>query len=148
MADPLRLKISSSGLWGSRLMLCLFVVPIVVLGCTMTGCAVTGGATRFVSPLDVRYREARLKRKAPEVTTSIYRRVLARSMYSRCRMAPSDSVVFNATSRQCSTLVSVILGASRLVLESAADPRFLRPVKTGRRLRWVDFPRAGRCVPR
>ncbi len=54
-------------------------------------------------------------------------------------MVPTDSQAFDLYARDCGALPAAFVIASRLLLERAASPELLRPVRLGDRLRWLDF---------
>jgi hypothetical protein len=118
-----------------------------VLGLALlTACAT--GAPPGAAPmggLEARYRmAARGPAAAPAAATRVYRSFLARSLYSRCRMWPSDSRWFDARAQRCGAAGTTFRAAARLYLEAAAGPRFLRPVLHDGRLLWLDPP--GACA--
>ncbi len=122
------------------------------------GCAGSGAATAPpMSPLEARYRLAvsgaeplddprTAGRAAREVVaTGVYRQVLARSLFSRCKMIPSDSRAFDLRARSCGAPRNVTTATARLLLESAASSRFLRATVHAGRFGWVDLPAS--CAP-
>jgi hypothetical protein len=80
------------------------------------------------------------------VATAIYRDVLSRALFSECQMVPRDSEAFNRRLRWCGPVGAVMVSMSRLMLEMAAQPAYLTPVRLDGRLRWLDPPTS--CVPR
>lgn len=95
------------------------------------------------SPLEVRYRSwTRSGRQVREpdaaISTSVYRNLLAKSMYSQCQMVPHDSEFFDALVKRCGGFQAVFRSAARLLLERSAATNFLTPVRMGGRLRWLD----------
>ena len=111
----------------------------VGLAAVCAGCAAPIPATAPTSAIDVSYRQAR-ERQRVEVATAVYRGLLGKSLYSECEMVPTDSQVFEHRAKRCGGLRAAVLGISRLYLERAATPAFLRPVRLDGRLRWVDLP--------
>ena len=97
--------------------------------------------------LEARYRLAVRGVASPAAATRVYRSFLARSLFSRCRMLPSDSRLFDLRAADCGAAVATYLGAARLYLEVAADPRFLRPAVHDGRLAWFDLASPGSCAP-
>jgi hypothetical protein len=121
------------------------LVAAVVLAC---GCGAPGGRTAAPMPaLEARYRVAARGPSGDTATTRLYRSVLSRGLYSRCRMWPSDSRLFDLRAPDCGALWTSVLGAARLLLEVGASPRVLRPVVVDGQVRWFDLPRAGSCAP-
>jgi hypothetical protein len=109
-------------------------------------CASRTAAVSPVSPLEARYRlELVGAAPAASVSTSIYRQFLGHSLFSACRMVPSDSHMFDARARRCGALQAAVRGIARLFLERAATPDYLRPVRLDGRLRWLDLPDPVRC---
>jgi hypothetical protein len=111
---------------------------------------------RPLGALEARYVLARQQREprgttaAPrrwQTATAAYRAVLAPSLGSRCRMFPSDSVLFDARAARCGAATATLLGVSRLLLEAEGSPRFLPALVVEQRLRWLDLPRSGSCAP-
>ncbi len=96
------------------------------------------------SPLKVRYQawtrghHGHSGASSVAVSTSVYRNLLAKSMYSECRMVPHDSAYFDVLVKRCGGLKAVFLSAARLLLERAANSDFLIPVRMGGSLRWLD----------
>ena len=80
-----------------------------------------------------------MHRAGPSVSTSVYRDLLAKSMYSQCRMVPHDSAFYDALVKRCGGLHAVFHGAARLLLERSASNDFLVPVRMDNRLKWVDL---------
>jgi hypothetical protein len=113
------------------------------------GCAVAH-RERPLSALDARYVYERLARQGERgrtVTTSAYRGVLSRSLFSRCRMYPSDSQLFDRRARACGAALAGVLGIARLYLETAGGPDVLFPVIAEGRVRWLDLPPGSLCGP-
>src|SRR5262245_49898069 len=110
----------------------------------LAACA-EGRTVEPASPIEARYRLARDGRHAPAVATSVYRDFLGKSPASRCRMVPTDSEMFDVRSRRCGSLLAAVAGISRLLLETAGSPRFLRPLRMDGRLRWWDLPGRDPC---
>jgi hypothetical protein len=79
-------------------------------------------------------------RIAPAVSTGIYRDGLARSLYSRCQMFPSDSELYDRRARACGASTAAVLGAARLLLEVEASAESLPLTFADHRLRWLDAP--------
>lgn len=96
------------------------------------------------SPLEVRYRAwtrgtgTGVTKTGPAVSTSVYRNVIAKSMYSQCRMVPHDSEYFDRLAKRCGSLRAVFRSAARLLLERAASTDYLVPVRLGGALHWLD----------
>ena len=113
------------------------------------GCGAAGPApARSASALETRWRLARARRAAgPRIgaTTWVYRHLLGKSLYARCRMVPTDSEAFDQRARRCGALAAAVLGAARLLLETAATPAVLHPVRLDGRLRWLDLVEDGPC---
>ncbi len=98
--------------------------------------------------VEVRYRlAARRSSIPPAAATQVYRGFLARSMFSRCRMIPTDSQLFDVRARRCGALRAAVLGWARLLLETSASPRFVRPALLDGHLGWFDLPPAQACDP-
>ena len=126
-----------------------------ILGSALwTGCLLQTPNTKQGSALEVMYRLGRVSGRAsslapspggPAVTTSAYRDVLAKSIFSRCRMVPSDSEMFDILLRRCGVVRAVLRSSARLLLERAATPAYLRPVRLGGRLHWLDLPGRQPC---
>ena len=102
--------------------------------------------TRPTTVLEARYRMRHVSPPRPNTATWIYRNVVGRSLFSRCRMLPSDSEAFNLRARACGPLRAVILGTSRLLLEEAAHPTFMTPMIAEGRVRWLDIPSGDLCA--
>jgi putative component of membrane protein insertase Oxa1/YidC/SpoIIIJ protein YidD len=99
------------------------------------------------SPLELRYR-AWSQVERPEgaaVSTSVYREIFAKSMYSQCKMFPHDSSYFDTLVKRCGGLRAVFRGAARLLLEHEANSDFLTPVRHEGRLKWLDLVGASPC---
>jgi hypothetical protein len=127
-----------------------------ILGSALwAGCLLQTPNTKQGSALEVMYRLGRVSGRAstslaapsstslaagPAVTTSAYRDVLAKSIFSRCRMVPSDSEMFDILLKRCGVVRAVLRSSARLLLERAATPAYLRPVRLGGRLHWLDLP--------
>jgi hypothetical protein len=121
-----------------------------ILGVALwTGCLLQTPATRQGSALEVMYRlgrgSGRALSPAPAVTTSAYRDVLSKSIYSRCRMVPTDSEMFDILLKRCGVVRAVLRSSARLFLERAATPAYLRPVRIEGHLRWLDLPGRQPC---
>ncbi|MCG8419917.1 MAG: hypothetical protein MJE77_18450 [Proteobacteria bacterium] len=111
-----------------------------------SGCIVRAPASNPGSAIEVRYRLRTLRvGNGSGVVTATYRNILARSLFSRCQMVPSDSQMFDLRVKRCGTLRTVVGSIARLFLERAATGRYLRPVRFEGRLRWLDFPDAVSC---
>lgn len=116
-----------------------------VVAALLAACGAPGNA-RPASGLEVRYRALASRRgAAPRVATAIYRGVLSRALYSDCAMVPRDSEAFDRWIGRCGPVRAVTLGMSRLLLEVAARPAYLTPVRLGGKMRWVDPPTS--CAP-
>jgi hypothetical protein len=101
-----------------------------------------------MSALDARYVAAQRRPRARAVATDIYQHLLARSLYSRCEMFPTDSQLFDQRARDCGAVTASVLGISRLFLEAEASQDVLPPLFEDRRLRWLDLPTADSvCAP-
>jgi hypothetical protein len=124
----------------------------------VAGCLLQTPNTKQGSALEVMYRLGRVSGRAsspapssasssagPAVTTSAYRDVLSKSIFSRCRMVPSDSEMFDILLRRCGVVRAVMRSSARLLLERAATPAYLRPVRLGGRLHWIDLPGRQPC---
>jgi putative component of membrane protein insertase Oxa1/YidC/SpoIIIJ protein YidD len=114
------------------------------------GCLLRAPDTPPGSALEVMYRQRREGDRAaslssPAVTTSAYRDVLAKSIFSRCRMVPSDSEMFDVLMKRCGVVRAVLRSSARLLLERAATPAYLRPVRLHGRLQWLDPPGRQPC---
>ena len=109
------------------------------------GCAVQGTSRRPVGALETRYRLRHASGGRVNTATSVYRQVLARSLYSDCKMVPSDSEAFNLRAKQCGPLRALVVSVGRLFLEEARGPQFLRPVRWRGGARWLDVPRGDSC---
>ena len=131
------------------LLLAIVLAGGLLAGGLLAGCQVAVPAGRPASPLELRYRMRHLPAadRDPGTSTSVYRGVLARSMYSDCRMRPSDSVAYAERLRRCGITRAVFTAAARLLLERAATPAYLRPVRHDGKLRWMDLPAPGTCAP-
>jgi len=105
----------------------------------LLGCAPASLQRRPVAPLEARFRAGRARAPAT-AATSVYRDLLARSLYSRCRMWPTDSVAFDVHARRCGALSATVHAAARLLLEREARPEYLAPVALEGRIRWLDLP--------
>jgi hypothetical protein len=114
-------------------------VKFMPVACLVLACTSGRELARPGSALEARWQLGR-DRERRVVATSIYRDLLSRSLFARCRMVPTDSHYFDARARRCGGLSAAIDGAARLYLESAATPRFLRPLRLDGRLRWLDLP--------
>jgi putative component of membrane protein insertase Oxa1/YidC/SpoIIIJ protein YidD len=99
------------------------------------------------SPLEIRYRswKRHTSGQSTAVSTSVYRDLLAKSMFSQCKMVPHDSEYYNVLVRRCGGLRAVFRGAARLFLERAASTDFLTPVRIDGRLKWVDLLEDSPC---
>ena len=101
-----------------------------------------------MSALDARAVLASSRSGQPgTVPTDVYRGLLARSLYSRCKMFPSDSQVFDLRAPACGSLGAAVLGMARLFLEEEASPKILPVTFADGRIRWWDLPRRGDCAP-
>jgi len=86
--------------------------------------------------------------KRPETSTLVYRNILAESLFSRCRMFPSDSELYDLRAAGCGAAPAAVMGISRLLLEVAASSRVLPSLIVDRRVRWLDLPPGGDpCAP-
>lgn len=114
----------------------------------MVLCACASGreVARPGSALEARWR-LRQHGGPRVVVTAVYRDLLSASLFARCKMVPTDSEMFDRRARRCGALQAAVLGISRLFLEAAATPRFLRPLREGGRLRWWDVPGRDPCSP-
>ena len=102
---------------------------------------------RAVGGVDARYMTTRGRATSVALATGVYRNVLSRSLYSRCRMFPSDSELFDRRARTCGATVGAVLGASRLLLETEASPEILPVTFADGRLRWFDNGAPTACAP-
>jgi hypothetical protein len=109
-------------------------------------CGQHGIGTAPTSVLEARYRLRHVSQSQPNTATWIYRNVVGRSLFSRCRMFPSDSEAFNLRAKACGPLRAVILGTSRLLLEEAGHPDFMHPMTIDGRVRWLDIPSGDLCA--
>jgi hypothetical protein len=109
-------------------------------------CSPPGIRTRPASVLEARYRLRHLSRARVNTATWVYRNVVGRSLFSRCRMYPSDSEAFNLRAKACGPLRAVLLGTSRLLLEEAGHPTFMHPMTAEGRVRWLDIPSGDLCA--
>jgi hypothetical protein len=129
----------------------LLRIGLAILSMTLAnGCLLRAPATPPGSALEVMYRQRRGTERsplpaAPAVTTSAYRDILAKSIFSRCRMVPSDSEMFDILLKRCGVVRSVMRSSARLLLERAATPAYLRPVRLEGHLRWLDLPGRNVC---
>lgn len=128
-----------------RTRLTRLAIGLVVAAAPLAACGAPGNA-RPASGLEVSYRAlAARSGGAPGVATAIYRDVLARALYSDCAMVPRDSEAFNQRLHRCGPVRAVVVSMSRLLLEVAARPAYLTPVRMGGRMRWIDPPTS--CAP-
>ena len=112
------------------------------------GCLSGRTLERPGSALEARWRWQHRDRGGERVVaTAIYRDVLAKSLFARCRMMPTDSQIFDHRARRCGSLTAAVLGVARLYLEASATPRFLHPLTLEGRLRWLDLPGRDGCWP-
>ena len=114
----------------------LFVGAFVLASCSSTHLQRAPG-----SPLEVRYQSwtrGQSQVPAAAISTSVYRNLLAKSMYSQCRMVPHDSAFFDALVKRCGGFQAVFRSAARLFLERSASTNFLTPIRMGGNLRWLD----------
>jgi hypothetical protein len=114
---------------------------------------ITGTAQPPMGGLETRYRlvtrrAARVSPAPPAAATRVYRDFLARSMFSRCRMIPTDSQLFDLRARRCGSVPAAVLGWSRMLLEVEATPATVRPALLDGHLGWFDLPGVEReCAP-
>jgi hypothetical protein len=121
-------------------------VLVLVAVCALSACGGhLGGAAPPLSPLEARYRLALRGAAPPVVATSIYRGLLAQSLFSRCRMIPTDSRFYDLRARRCGSLVTAVTSAARLFLETSASPRYLRATVIEGRVGWVHLPPVSGC---
>jgi hypothetical protein len=118
---------------------------LVLAGLLGLACVSGRPLERTGSALEARWRWRRETRARRAVATVVYQDLLGRSLFARCEMVPTDSQMFDHRSRRCGALPAVVLGISRLYLEAAATPRFLRPLTMDGRLRWLDLPGPDEC---
>jgi len=113
----------------------------------VAGCVAEAPPVRRAGVLELRYRMGalRLSQERTSTSTAFYRSVLARSLSTDCRMVPSDSRAYQAAIDRCGITRAVIRGAARLLLERAASPVFLQPVRLDGRIRWIDLPDDDSC---
>ena len=112
--------------------------------------ACTPGVHRLhsIGGLDARAVAKLVRPDALAVPTGVYRGLVARSLYSRCQMFPSDSELFDRRARMCGATSAAVLGVARLFLEVEASPDVLPVTFADRRLRWLDLPPASdTCAP-
>ena len=101
-----------------------------------------------MSAVDARFVATRMHPAKPAVATGVYQNLLARSLYARCRMLPSDSELFDRRAHDCGGLTAAVLGISRLYLEVEASPQVLPATFAEGRMRWLDLPPPnGVCAP-
>jgi hypothetical protein len=126
-------------------------IGVALLGMALwTGCLLRAPDTPHGSALEVMYRQRRgsdrrASPSSPAITTSAYRDVLAKSIFSRCQMVPSDSEMFDILLKRCGVVRAVLRSSARLFLERAATPAYLRPVRLEGRLQWLDLPGRRPC---
>lgn len=116
----------------------------VALSCTLAAAAACGGSPPrgwHPAPLAERYRAQNEPRPRAVVATSVYRDILGKTLFSRCKMWPHDSAAFDLLARRCGIVRATFRSAARLLLERAAHPAFLQPLIRDRQLRWLDEPR-------
>ena len=111
----------------------------------LAACAPAISSAPPVSPLVARYRLMSAAQGRPVVATRVYRDVLSSSLASRCRMVPTDSEAFDARARSCGALNAAVIGVSRLYLERAATPAYLRATTLEGRVRWLDLESSEPC---
>ena len=119
---------------------------LLVLVLVLSACASGREVPRTRSALEARWR-ARAGEGRRVVATAVYRDLLARSLFGRCKMVPTDSQIFDVRARRCGALAAAVMGVSRLFLEASATPRFLAPLTLDGRLRWWDVPGRDPCSP-
>lgn len=113
-----------------------------------TACATGGHRTGSMGGLDAQTVVTASRRGAPGVSTAIYRDLVARTLYSRCQMYPSDSELYDRRARACGATSAAVLGAARLLLEVEASPEVLPVTFADGRLRWLDAPLPSHaCTP-
>ncbi|MEP6654282.1 MAG: hypothetical protein ABJA82_13040 [Myxococcales bacterium] len=114
-----------------------------------SGCSTTPRSReRSLGGLDARYVVGQRWVARGAVTTSVYRAILAASLYSRCQMFPSDSRLYDQRAAACGGAAATLFGVSRLYLETGASPAVLTATFAEGRLRWLDQPRHGTlCSP-
>lgn len=112
------------------------------------GCGAAAGVTAApMGAIEARYRLAARGAVEPAGATRVYRAVLARGLFSRCRMWPNDSRLYDLRAEDCGGWWTAQLAVARLLLEVAASPEVLRPVVVDGEVRWFDLPPAGSCAP-
>ncbi len=121
-------------------LLCLLPLALLSESC------VAHHRSRSLGSLEARVVAAHRIREAG-VATALYRGGLSRSLYSRCKMFPSDSQAFDLRAASCGPLSLSVLAISRLLLEEEAGPEVLPITFAEGRLRWLDIPSAGQCAP-
>jgi hypothetical protein len=119
-------------------------VAVVLAALAANACAAAPTTAPAMSPLEAHHRLA-ARRAAATVATRAYRSLLARSLFSRCRMLPGDSELYDLRAHRCGTVAAVYLAGARLLLEVAASPAVLPPVVHDGRVRWFHAPDA--CAP-
>ena len=81
------------------------------------------------------------------ISTDVYRDGLALSLYSRCKLFPSDSAYYDLRASRCGVPSSVIVSIARLFLEEARGSRYLPSLFMEGRWRWLDLPNGEGCGP-
>ena len=103
------------------------------------------------SPLQLHYRSwgqggvTHHRHKPAAVSTSLYRDVIGKSLYSECKMLPHDSEYFDRLAKRCGGLRAVFRSAARLLLERGASTEYLTPVRLEGKLKWIDFAEDAPC---
>jgi hypothetical protein len=130
---------------------CAVAASVIAVATSVVSCA-DGGAvghrTRALGALDARAVAGPAQPPHLAVSTELYRGVLARSLYARCQMFPSDSELHDRRARACGGAAAAALGVARLYLEVEASPAVLPATFVDGRLRWLDAPPpSSTCAP-
>jgi hypothetical protein len=113
--------------------------------------------TTGVGALEARYlfwqarQQGRLpgqQTKPAETSTRAYRNILAQSIFSQCRMFPSDSELYDLRAARCGASPAAVMGISRVLLEVTASSQVLPALILDGRVRWFDLPPGDNpCAP-
>jgi hypothetical protein len=112
--------------------------------------------TTGVGALEARYlfwrarqrtRDPGQQTKPPETSTRVYRNILSQSIFSQCRMFPSDSELYDLRAARCGAAPAAVMGISRVLLEVTASSQVLPALIVGGRVRWLDLPPGDVCAP-
>jgi hypothetical protein len=86
--------------------------------------------------------------RRPETSTRVYRNVLAQSIFSQCRMFPSDSELYDLRAARCGATPAAVMGIARVLLEVTASSQALPALIVDGRVRWLDLPPGDHpCAP-